>query len=86
MALQLGNLRDALKEAGASDEMAKKAAEEVAAYENRLVAIEQQLAALRSYVDLQFAAIRSDICLLQWITGTILIFQIAIFLKLFIHG
>lgn len=33
MALQLGALRDALRQAGASDELAREAAEEVAAYE-----------------------------------------------------
>jgi hypothetical protein len=36
MALQLGALRDALIDAGASPEKAAKAAEELAAYENRL--------------------------------------------------
>ena len=36
MALQLGDLRDALIEAGASAEKADRAAEEVAGYENRL--------------------------------------------------
>ena len=39
MALQLGALRDALIEAGASAEKAAKAAEEIA-YENRLAKIE----------------------------------------------
>lgn len=104
MALQLGNLRDALKEAGASDESARLAAEEVAAYESKLASIEQRLAnldrqfaelraqfvELRSYVDLQLAAVRSDIRLLRWMTGTlggvIVAFQVAIFLKLFVHG
>jgi len=40
MALQLGALRDALIEAGASAEKAAKAAEEIAGYENRLAKIE----------------------------------------------
>jgi hypothetical protein len=43
MALQLGALRDALIEAGASPEKASKAAEELAAYENRLANIESRL-------------------------------------------
>lgn len=43
MALQLGSLRDALREAGASEETARKAAEEVAAYENRLASLENKL-------------------------------------------
>ncbi len=43
MALQLGALRDALIEAGASAEKAAKAAEEIAGYENRLAKIEGTL-------------------------------------------
>jgi hypothetical protein len=39
MALQLGSLRDALIEAGASEEKAAKAAEELAGYEREFVAI-----------------------------------------------
>ena len=46
MALQLGALREALIEAGASTEKADKAAEEVASYENRLAGIETKLASL----------------------------------------
>jgi len=46
MALQLGSLRDALIDAGASQEKADKAAEELASYENRLGKIERQLAVL----------------------------------------
>jgi hypothetical protein len=44
MALQLGALREALIEAGASQEKANKAAEELASYENRLAGIETKLA------------------------------------------
>lgn len=43
MALQLGALRDALLEAGASQDKATKASEEVAAYDSRLAAIEGRL-------------------------------------------
>ena len=43
MALQLGALREALIEAGASPEKANNAAEEVASYENRLAGIETKL-------------------------------------------
>lgn len=46
MALQLGALRDALREAGASDAMADRAAEELAGYENRLAGVELRLAVL----------------------------------------
>jgi hypothetical protein len=46
MALQLGALREALIEAGASPEKAAKAAEELAGYENRLAAVETRLVLL----------------------------------------
>ena len=43
MALMLGNRHDALTEAGATPELARKAAEEVAVYENRLAKVESKL-------------------------------------------
>ena len=43
MALMLAEVYDALKEAGTSEEKARKAAEAVAAYDNRLAAIERKL-------------------------------------------
>jgi len=46
MALQLGALREALLDAGASPEKAADAAEEVAAYERRLATIEFRLGLL----------------------------------------
>jgi hypothetical protein len=59
MALQLGALREALIEAGASPEKANDAAEEVASYENRLAGIETKLVALDGRVNL-----------LTWMVGT----------------
>lgn len=46
MALQLGALREALVEAGASEEKAAKAAEELAGYDSRLALIETRLVLL----------------------------------------
>ena len=46
MALQLGALRTALLDAGASEEKADRAAEEIAGYENRLSSIEARLSVL----------------------------------------
>jgi hypothetical protein len=43
MSLMLSSLYDALLEAGASEEKARKAAEEAAAYENRFQAVERKL-------------------------------------------
>jgi len=46
VALQLGALRDALAEAGASLDIARRAAEEVAGYEHRFTGVEQIIDAL----------------------------------------
>ena len=43
MAVMLAKTYEALKEAGASDEKAREAAEEIAAFENRLASIENRL-------------------------------------------
>jgi hypothetical protein len=47
MSLRLGALQDALLNAGAQPELAQRAAEEAAGYENRLAKIENDLAVLR---------------------------------------
>jgi hypothetical protein len=56
MALQLGALRDALIEAGASEEAANKAAEEAAGFETRLSSIEGKLTLLIWAVGVNVAA------------------------------
>jgi hypothetical protein len=47
MALQLGALREALEEAGASQEKAARAAEEVASYEKQLADVRSDLTLLK---------------------------------------
>jgi len=46
IALMLAELYDALKDAGASDELARKAAEAVAGYDDRLSRMERRLEVL----------------------------------------
>ena len=74
MALQLGALRDALIEAGASPEKAANAAEEVASYENRLAGIENKLTALDGRVGL-----------LSWMVGFNIGPTLAILWRVFAH-
>ncbi len=47
MAMMMGNLYQALLESGASDENARKAAEEVAVYDNRFAKVESELLLLK---------------------------------------
>lgn len=67
MALQLGALRDALIEAGASQEKADKAAEELAAYETRFDSIDRRLGSFGE----RLVAIEGRVTLLAWMVGGI---------------
>jgi hypothetical protein len=55
MALQLGATRDALINAGADVDLANKASEEIAGYENRISAIERRLTLLQWMMGIQIA-------------------------------
>lgn len=77
MALRLGALADALESAGASDDVARAAAGEVAAYENRLSGSERQIGELRgqitelrAYVDQRFTHIEDRLNLLPRVVGS----------------
>jgi hypothetical protein len=92
MALQLGALRDALIEAGASEVRAQRAAEELAGYEREFAGIrgDMQLGFAKvdqqfAKVDQQFAVVRGDINLLRWMAGANFALTLAVFVKLFIH-
>jgi len=56
MTTMITELYDALKDAGADEEKARKAAETVAPYENRFAKIETDLAILRWMVGFNLAA------------------------------
>lgn len=47
MSLMISGLYDALKDAGAKDDLARKAAQEVAGYDNRLTKMEAKLTMLQ---------------------------------------
>ena len=59
MALQMGALRSALMDAGASEEKASQAAEELAGYENRFAAIEPDLTVVKWMLGLLMAGVAS---------------------------
>ena len=60
MALQLGALRDALLDAGASEAKAALAAEELASYENRFDGIERRLDQIDQKIDSRIDGLRND--------------------------
>ncbi|HEX8167848.1 MAG TPA: hypothetical protein VF601_18935 [Beijerinckiaceae bacterium] len=62
MAVMMGNLYSALKQAGADEDSAQKAAEEVANFDNRVTGLEGRIALLDAKVDAKFT-------LLSWMVG-----------------
>jgi hypothetical protein len=73
MAVMMGSLYAALVKAGASDDDAKKAAEEVANFELRLNSLELKIDRLEAKMDARFAALQASIdakfTLLSWMIG-----------------
>jgi len=65
MAMQLGALRTALLDAGASPATADKAAEEVAGYDSRQTAI-----------DVRLEKLGGDVRLVQWMIGFVMAFTL----------
>jgi len=55
MAMMMGNLYGALVKAGAGDDDARMAAEEVANFDNRVTGLESRIALLDAKVDAKFA-------------------------------
>jgi hypothetical protein len=72
MSTMISEVYDAFKEAGASEEKARKAAEAVAGYENRFAKIDER-----------FAIMDGRLVLLQWMIGFNLAMTIAILWKVF---
>jgi hypothetical protein len=71
MALQLGALRDALIDAGATPDKASKAAEEVAGYDVQLAAIRTDLTVLKWMVATVVALLLPALWLLLRVAGKV---------------
>jgi septal ring factor EnvC (AmiA/AmiB activator) len=98
MTTMIAELYDALIAAGSPEDKARRAAEVLAGYEaqeGRLVRIEANIAELqRDVAELKrdvaemkqrLAALERDNLLIKWMLGFVLAFQVAIFIKLFLH-
>lgn len=71
MATMISEVYDALLEAGASEEKARKAAEAVAAYDQRFATLETRMVELGGRV-----------ALVQWMVGTNIVLTLGVFWKL----
>ncbi len=72
MPVMSGEVYDALTEAGASQEKARKAAEAVAGYENRFGGIESRI-----------TKVDGDLTLLKWMVGFNVALTVAVLVRLF---
>lgn len=72
MSTMISEVYDALKEAGASEDKARKAAEAIASYEDRFRHIEEQL-----------TLVEERLTMLQWMIGFNLAMTVAILWKIF---
>ena len=87
----VAEIYDALLAAGSPEDKARKAAEAMAgydAYESRFVRIEADIAELKrdmAEVKRDIAELKRDNLLLKWMVGFVLAFQVAMFVKMFVH-
>ena len=72
MSTMISEVYDALKEAGASEEKSRKAAEALASYDNHFAKIENDL-----------TAIRGELALVKWMVGFNLAIAVATLWKVF---
>ena len=98
MTTMIAELYDALLAAGSPEDKARAAAEAMAgyeAYEGRFIKVEADIGELKSDVaelkrdvaglKQDMVEVKRDLFLLKWMMGFLLAFQIAIFIKLFLH-
>ncbi len=91
MTTTIAEVYDALVPAGSPEDKARKAAEALAGYEaheHRLVRIESDIAEVKrdvAEVKRDVAELKRDNFLLKWMMGFVLLFQVTIFAKLFLH-
>jgi hypothetical protein len=69
MAVMMGDLYSALVKAGAGEDDAKKAAEEVANFELRLNTLEAKIDRLEAKMEARFQSIEARMAMLFWMVG-----------------
>ena len=93
MTTMISELYDALKEAGASEEKARRAAEALASYDAQFAAVRQDIANVRSELKQDIAGVRTElertngrINTMNWMIGTNIAFTLAVLGRLlFVH-
>ena len=85
MTTMIAEVYDALVAAGSPEDKARKAAEAIAAYENRFAGIEQRLIKMDGDISQRFAKVEGEIRLLSWMLGFNLAGTVGIIFMLLRH-
>lgn len=80
MTTMISELYDALKEAGASEEKAKAAAQAIADYERHFVRIESKLDSLEA----EIKVVKAELGIIKWLAGLIIAGIISLIIKAFL--
>lgn len=89
MTTMVTEVYDALREAGASEEKARRAAEALTGYDERSGHIEARLGVVEGRlagIEGRLAGFDARLSLMQWAIGLLVPLQIATTIKLFVHG
>ena len=82
MTTMLSEVYDAFIEAGASEEKARKAAEAVAAYDQRFAALETRLITLDGKVETFRAELKGEMAWVKWMLGTNIVLTLGVLWRL----
>jgi hypothetical protein len=95
MSTMITEVYDALTAAGAPDDKARAAATVLANADNRFDRIDFEIVSLKADVSVlksdvsvlktDVSKLKTDVGIMKWMMGFVLAFQIAIFVKLFLH-
>lgn len=89
MTTMVAEVYDALREAGASEEKARRAAEALAGHDERFTRLDGRIAAVEgrmTALEGRMAAIEARLATMQWVIALVCALQIAILVKLFVHA
>jgi hypothetical protein len=85
MATMITEVYDALKEAGASEEKARSAAEVLASYDARFVDLKTAISDARSDFRAEIGDVKAELRVLKYTTASTAAMIVAILLRVFLH-
>jgi len=82
MSLMVTELYDALKDAGASEDHARKAAGAVAAHEQHFARLDQRMTSVEGKIDTLRAEVKGEMAWTRWLMGTNIVLTLGVLWRL----